>query len=227
MKKLLLAIFALTFVLTGSAQEKKTGSFVSINVGAGAGSFNPSIKSKVKVTYSDGKTEDFREGYKFKYDAMSYFANVEYTFNGVTTLFEGSYSQAKNCDWELKTKVNNPLVKLDESKFEDKASLFSGMVYIGPILFPKKRFQMPILGGIGLTYANGEPFNRMSFDFGYKVRAKFYLTRSVGIFAGVSGSIGAAGAKKVLGGDEDDDADVTLHRFGFEGGLTVMLGRKK
>jgi hypothetical protein len=227
MKKLLFILFAFTVAMPSFAQEKKSGSFVSVNVGGGAGSFNPSIKSKVTTTYSDGKKEENREGYKFKYDAINFFADVEYTFNGFTTLFEGCYGQAKNGEWEMKTKVTNPLVKLDESKFEDKASFYSGSVYIGPILFPKKRFQMPILGGIGLTYNDGEPFNKLSFDFCYKVRAKFYITRNVGLFAGVSGNIGIAGDTEVLGGKEDDKADITMHRLSFEGGLTVMLGRKK
>lgn len=207
-----------------SGQERK--SFININVGGGTGQLTDKITGKVKTTYSDGTQETNTIGYDLHYEIIPHaFVDVEYILDGFVVMFEGKYGKAKYSDYDEYT--NKDFLDLDPTSFDD-ANMYSASFYFGVNLFHGKRFQMPLLVGAGLTHIGAEPVKSLYLDFGYKARAKFYFTNSIGIFAGVAGSYGTSYSDKFHNlAPSSDSYELTSRPFYAEAGLTVMIGRKK
>ena len=208
------------------AEEKKSGKFFSLNLGVNGGTFTPSTKGDVEINYTDGSQVKGNQGYKFEYGIYSMFADAEFTFEGYTTMIELGYANAELDEWVYVNDIHDQYIKFDETKFDQNIHVFSGMIFAGPIIFPKKRFQIPLLVGFGTKYYSGEPFDKLTIEFGYKARAKFYFSNRVGIFGGASGYWGFAGPK-YFGDKKQYSATPVIHKFVYEAGLTIMLGRLK
>lgn len=222
----LMLISFVTFPEKAYGQDRK--SFININVGGGIGHLTDKITGKVTTTYSDGAKEEKTIGYNLNYDIIPHaFVDVEYILDGFVTMLEAKYETAKFVDYEDYT--DRDFLILDPVTFGD-ASIYSGNFYFGVNLFHGKRFQMPLLVGVGLKFINGAPINSLYFDFGYKARAKFYITNHVGLFAGIAGCHGIANTNKNLDNPaprNDHSFDLAAKPFYAEAGLTFMIGRKK
>ena len=68
--------------------------------------------------------------------------------------------------------------------------------YYGYTLNRGKRLQVPIYVGGSLDYFRGGYFKNLSLDFGFKIRAKYYLTDQIGLFAGFNPSMGMSMGKQ-------------------------------
>ncbi len=68
--------------------------------------------------------------------------------------------------------------------------------YYGYTINKGKRFQVPLYLGGSLDYFRGGWFKNLSLDLGFKLRAKFYLTDQIGLFAGFNPSMGFSAGKQ-------------------------------
>lgn len=220
---LLLAGLLLPTVANGQSET----TMINVNVGGGAGGLKEVITGKVTTTYSDGKKETNTIGYDLEYQIMPLAqVGLEYGTGGFLTLFEGTYEKANYLG--CKEYTNERFLLMDPESFQD-VNILSGSAYIGVNLRNGRRLQFPILGGASLVYFNGAPINTTYIDFVYKVRARFYLTNSVGLFAGVSGGIGGTKLEDELPNTAPEPGmfDLASHPFRVEAGLSIMVGRKK
>ena len=87
----------------------------------------------------------------------------------------------------------------------------------------KHRFQIPIMGGIGVSYVKGAPFHNIFFDYGAKVRMKFYITPKFGIFVGGFYEGGVGSSKRNIPKDSDGGYKLKKTNLGMEVGVTVTL----
>ena len=114
----------------------------------------------------------------------------ENMLNGSTYLTEISLGRSV-----FKELVKEPAY---EDYFFETGNLFNiGLgFYYGYTLNRGKRFQVPIYIGGSLDYFRGGYFKNLSLDFGFKIRAKYYLTDQIGIFAGFNPSMGMSMGKQ-------------------------------
>ena len=109
-----------------------------------------------------------------------------------------------------------------EGKVED-INEFGFMEWVGFTINAKKRFQAPIMGGIGMSYVTGAPFHNVFFDYGVKARMKYYIAPKFGIFIGGFYEGGIGSSKRGI--PEDYDARYRLRKtnLGGEAGITITL----
>ena len=216
-------------------QEKKRKSFFSLNVGANAGSMTEKLTKELTTTYNDGDKETNKIGYDLDFSTLSYTAGMEFQLDGFITMIEGRYTKATYDKY--KDYTNEDWLKLNPATFGNQ-NMYEGTFYVGAVVNAKHRFQMPIMGGVGLSYIDGEPLKDLSVEFLYKIRAKYYLSNSVGLYVGFAGSYGGlkkdddnpgpeAAKWKERNVGKEDLIDVAVKRLTLEAGLTILLGRRK
>lgn len=105
----------------------------------------------------------------------------------------------------------------------DDINEFGFMEWLGFTINSKHRFQIPIMGGIGVSYVKGAPFHNIFFDYGAKVRMKFYITPKFGIFVGGFYEGGIGSSKRNIPSDEDDKYNLKKTNLGMEAGVTFTL----
>ncbi|MCR4930986.1 MAG: hypothetical protein K5918_00910 [Bacteroidales bacterium] len=226
----LLALAAITFPDTATGQSKEEDRpYNNINFGGGMGSLTEKIFATITYTYNDGSKETKKEGYDLHYDTRIFTVGFEKLNHGYDIIYEGKFMQAKYDASALKNYTNPKYLLMDTSRLED-VKVLSAMVYFGPTFFNGKRFQIPINGGVGLTYVSGYPTSTLHVEFGFKVRAKFYFTDKICVYAGVSGGIGPSGKSSLSGNlasEPSDNLNFTVKPFYYEAGLSVQIGRAK
>jgi len=221
-------IIALAACLMLSAFEAtgQESTFINVNIGGGVGNLTEIISGSVTTTYSDGTKENNKIGYDLHYNVMPVaLIGVEYLSSGFITMFEGAYEKAVFSDYSEYT--NPTFLILDPSDFQD-ANIYTASGFIGVNVFHGKRFQMPIMGGVAVKIFNQSPIKSAYVDFVYKVRARFYLTSTIGVFAGISGSYGGTKLNEELNNQapEKNLFDLTAKGIHAEAGLTVTIGQK-
>lgn len=232
-KQALLVLLLFFFVAFGAnAQDKKKsrkGEFISFNIGAGPGSMTGKLTQA--MTSTTGKGKDNTIGYDLDYNTMNYAGSFEFVLNQFGFLFEGSYSKA-TYDNKMKDYTDENWFKLDPNQFTD-LTIIGGAAMLGGN-YGAGRFKFTIYGGAGLYNYSGEPIHGLSFDFLYKIRAKFYITNKLGLYGGIGGSYGMFGyveSDKYRGPSVPEDKafepDGISKRIHVEAGLTVQFGRKK
>lgn len=82
--------------------------------------------------------------------------------------------------------------------------------YLGYTIFHRKRIQVPIYAGIGLSYYSQAIPTKLFLDLGGRVRMRFYITNRVALYAGGYYLFGLNGKK----GDKS-----TVFHSGLETGL--------
>ena len=107
-----------------------------------------------------------------KYSTIGAFADLEYATSGFSFLVEGSYTSLRYDDYAYDQAIGVDF-------------------YLGPTLFSGRRFQIPIMAGLGITSFGDYKKAFLSFDC--MARAKFYVTNRFGLFAGISGGVGKPG----------------------------------
>lgn len=230
---LLILTFFTASILESQGQSRK--SFINFDVSAGPGSLTEKMTKELTISSNRTKEKTEKIGYDLNYKTMTYTAALEYQLEGFITRIEARYTKA-SFD-KFKDYTDTDWLILTPAAFEN-LNMYEGAFYFGGVINRKHRFQVPILGGVGLGYISGEPINHMNLDFLYKVRAKYYITDKIGIFAGITGSYGGTALDDENPGPEaekwreknrskDDLIDVVTKRLYFEAGLTFMLGRKK
>jgi len=220
-----IAIAACLMLSAFEAAGQET-TMVNVNIGGGAGQLTEIISGSVTTTYSDGSKETNKIGYDLNYQIMPVaFLDVEYVTGRFITMFEGMYEKAIFNDYKEYT--NPEFLLLDPASFGD-ANMYTASGYIGVNGFHGKRFQMPIMGGVAVKYFDHAPIKSAYVDFVYKVRARFYLTNTIALFAGVSGSYGGTKLEEELDNlaPESHMFDLAAKRIHAEAGLTITVGRK-
>ena len=105
----------------------------------------------------------------------------------------------------------------------DDINEFGFMEWLGFTINSKHRFQIPIMGGIGVSYVNGAPFHNIFFDYGVKARMKFYITPKFGIFAGGFYEGGMGSSKRGIPEESDGKFNLRKTNLGMEAGVTITL----
>lgn len=89
---------------------------------------------------------------------------------------------------------------LIEARFgtAESLTLLSGKVYVGYNFMPMKRFHILAHAGIGAAYNKIddellEKNGLVSLDFGLKIRARYYLTNKIALYAAANGVLGISG----------------------------------
>lgn len=220
------------FACSGEAfaqSKEEDRPYNNINIGVGLGSLTEKIVTTVHYTYDNLNKEDKIQGYELSYDSRQIRVGYERVWKGAHFLFEGKYIQAKYDASALNDYTNTKYLLLDHSRLED-LSIISGMVYFGPTIFHGKRFQIPLDFGVGLTHISGYPIDAMHVEFGYGIRAKFYITDKICVYAGFSGGI-APGKKKYLEGNLAPQPSNSLRYSAkpkvIDAGISFMIGRAK
>lgn len=217
----ILLLGVLTISTTTNAQSKK-GRFLNLDVGVSVGSMTEKLQRELTITFNDGTKKDEKVGYDLDYTTITYSAALEYQLEGFITMFEGSYTRGSGMELDDYTDEKFLKIKLDD--FDKSVNLFTGNAFLGGVINRQKRFQVPILGGVGLTYVGGAPINKLHFDFVYKIRAKYYVSDNIAIYGGVSGSYGLSSKDNEFEG-EASKIDLACKRLHFELGVSISLKR--
>lgn len=179
------------------------------------------------------------QGYELEYNAPGGFAAFEYALKGVRFMTEVSYTKGeKDFDMEFVDQKNGffydyPTNDKNDASMFDAPSSYTGVFYIGMTPFGYgHRFQLPLYFGLGGEFISGKHYNKPYLVAGVKVRGIYYLSNNVGLFAGLcykySGSYREYDCAKFGRADQGiADLSVKANMWGAEGGLTVMIGRKK
>ena len=204
-----LSMMLLACVSVMADGEKTTNLVVGFTPGIGQSRL--SIKHDAKNGAKD----------KFTYNQeVAVNVGLERVLNGIIILPELHYSRSKLNKDEIAPNSQFPygeLKNLSEVGF---------MQYFGFTLNAKKRFQVPLMAGVGIDYMFGEPVHNCFWAYGVKARMKFYITPKVGIFAGgmFKGNYGTSNRGEDSG-YHSDDAKFKLNKTNFnaEVGLTITL----
>lgn len=145
---------------------------------------------------------------------------LERVLNGIIILPEVHYSRSKLNKEEIKDGSIFPYKELKN------VSEVGFMQYFGFTLNAKRRFQVPLMAGIGVDYMFGEPVHNCFFAYGAKARMKFYITPKVGIFAG--GMFKGDSGSSNRGEDSHYSSDkgkfkLNKTNFNAEVGITITL----
>ena len=221
MKKLLFTLLAVLAVNVVLAQEedgtlkKSSKSFMNLYFGG--------IYSNMKMSH---KVTD--QGYEFEFNSPGGFGALEYALDGVRFMTEFGYQKAGN-DWDVEFVDKKNGFKYDTENQFETPSFITGMFYVGFTPFGTKSwFQLPLYFGMGADYVTGVPNKKANVSFGAKIRANMYFTNNVGLFIGGHYKFGIASRDYDMGGNIGNaELEFKNNTFGVEGGLTVLIGRKK
>ena len=136
----------------------------------------------------DYKKNEEKKGHRLNYTSyLNGHLYYEPQLFGASWLIEGSYAQAQIDNFEIN---EESALTLTPSSINDRISLYSFYLYSGLTIFPQKRLQIPIYGGVGGDYIEGEPIDNFLFSLGAKARIKFYITDQIGLYLGADAKIG-------------------------------------
>lgn len=118
--------------------------------------------------------------------------------------------------------ANMDLLYPRTNKVEDFIA-FDFMYFFGKALtFADGRFQIPLYIGLGAEYLKGEPFNNLFVDLGAKIRLKYYVSNSVGIFVGTTGKCGWS----LITENERIEKTCSHYRMNIDVGLSFLINNK-
>ncbi len=187
--------------------EKTTNLMVGVTPGIGTTKLN--IKHDVKNGEKD----------KFTYNQeVGVNVGLEHVLYGWIVYSELHYSRSKLNKEEIRDYSIFPYGELKN------VSEVGFMQYGGYTINPGKRFQVPIMIGIGADYMFGEPMHNLFLAYGAKARMKFYITPKFGIFAGAAFKGGSSSSDR----NHDNDTHLGKYKlsktnFNAEFGLTITL----
>lgn len=198
------------FATNTSADEKKTVKTRNLMIGVtpALGRATTSIKFNSKDAPKDNFTYNKEFGVVIDY---------EHVLNGFVIMpelrwYRGSLSK------EDREGSNFPY----EGLVEDINEL-GFMEWLGFTINSKHRFQIPVMGGFGVSYVKGAPYHNLFFDYGAKIRLKFYITLKFGIFAGGFYEGGLGSSSRGIPSDDVGKFNLRKTNFGGEIGLTITL----
>ena len=133
----------------------------------------------------------------------------KYTFNPCWELVFGHETRRyKKIDtyWELtfglnklkKIKLKDENTTIDAPEGSKNAWSVTGAYYFGQVLNKGKRLTFPLYMGFGTGYYKGGDIHHMVFFIGWKLRTQYYLTNTMGIWAGGSYNLGVPISKGYL-----------------------------
>lgn len=209
--KFLVIAMGLLFVsATANAQEKVN----SLTIG-----FSP-----LGATHINMKQKDNDMKYSSNYNS-NWNVNIGYErqFEGVVSLTELTYFQAK---WDETTYTHKDH---DYPVLTGEDIWSAGITtYIGTTINAKKRFQLPLYIGVGGEYIDGNGLHNVMLDLAAKARMKFYITSSIGIYAGFTYRYGFGSHEQKLD-DEESNSDSKLYwgispsTWAVDAGLVIGL----
>jgi len=218
MKKLsILCLGMMMLTANASMEGKETVKTHNLVVGVTpalgrmTGSFTYKAKNAPKDKFTYNKEIGVTVGY-------------ERVLNGFIIMPELRWFRGSQSDQDFESLAYNMPYPLPYSTATlDDINEFGFMEWLGFTINSKHRFQIPIMGGIGVSYVKGAPFHNMFFDYGAKVRMKFYITPKFGIFAGGFYEGGVGSSKRNIPKDSDGGYKLKKTNLGMEVGITVTL----
>ncbi len=218
MKKLsILCLGMMMLTANASVEGKETVKTHNLVVGVTpalgrmTGSFTYKAKNAPKDKFTYNKEIGVTVGY-------------ERVLNGFIIMPELRWFRGSQSDQDFESLAYNMPYPLPYSTATlDDINEFGFMEWLGFTINSKHRFQIPIMGGIGVSYVKGAPFHNMFFDYGAKVRLKFYITPKFGIFAGGFYEGGVGSSKRNIPKDSDGGYKLKKTNLGMEVGVTVTL----
>lgn len=218
MKKLsILCLGMMMLTANASMEGKETVKTHNLVVGVTpalgrmTGSFTYKAKNAPKDKFTYNKEIGVTVGY-------------ERVLNGFIIMPELRWFRGSQSDQDFESLAYNMPYPLPYSTATlDDINEFGFMEWLGFTINSKHRFQIPIMGGIGVSYVKGAPFHNMFFDYGAKVRMKFYITPKFGIFAGGFYEGGVGSSKRNIPKDSDGGYKLKKTNLGMEVGVTVTL----
>ena len=114
---------------------------------------------------------------------------------GLGFLLEFSYSHAS---YDHMTTKDIPGIPQYTDYNVKNINDYSLTLYGNLTLLPNHRFQIPIYLGLGGDVLKGEPFHHFMISAAAKLRLKYYVTNSIGIYVGVNArtGMGSSGVEK-------------------------------
>lgn len=203
MKKIKLFLGALLLFSAFGLQAQVT------NVGAGA-AFMGSIRFKMEGANDHGTL--YVNNYRPLLGATAFY---EKSGSGASHMFELSYSTGALQNVQ---QGEYYIEGWDPATFES-AKVISGFYYLGFNNRSAQRFQLPFYAGIGISYTEANPITYLGWNFGAKLRAKYYITNNIGIWAGASATLGFGNAYVTT----DETRSVTQRLLALEAGITFSL----
>ncbi|GEM56598.1 hypothetical protein B0A58_14665 [Flavobacterium branchiophilum NBRC 15030 = ATCC 35035] len=176
------------------------------NIGFGISPFGSAFAD---LSYDKDAKNLFRKSQLYTNIDYNSYLNVhafyEKQFDGITTLFEAKYATAKIKDYE---KGNNSNLLTEE--YDSNISIYSANVYIGYTINKKKRLQLPLYIGGGISYLNAKPISQGALELSAKARLKFYISNKIALYSGVNYDLGVLGGK-----DIKNDSDKLIGYYGM------------
>lgn len=215
MKKLFILCLSMMMLVTPASADSEKTTNLLIGFTPVLGRMKGSIKYDAKNSPTD----------RFQYNKeLGVTIGIERVINGFVVLPEFRYFRGNLKKTEYNSFGAGLPYPFPYTTFED-VNEFGYMQWVGFTINSKKRFQVPIMGGIGLDYVKGAPFNNMFFDYGLKIRMKLYFTPKFGMFLGGFYEGGSSWSHRGIPKGADSDDKFILHKsnLGSEVGFTITL----
>ncbi|MBR0024293.1 MAG: hypothetical protein IJP59_06755 [Muribaculaceae bacterium] len=166
------------------------------------------------TTYYTNESANYELHYGSKF---GFSLGYEFAMGRTNSLVELTYIRSKYDRVDMYG--DNCQTARDYEHFKDLSS-FALMYYAGWTIFPNKRFQIPFYIGLGPEILQGYPFHNLMFDFGAKLRFKFYVSNRVGLFVGATGKYGFG----MTGDTKKKNLDMHHHgTVNLDAGVTILF----
>lgn len=217
MKKLAIMCMSMMMLAVNTTEGKETVKTHNLVVGVtpALGRMTGSFKYDAKEAPKDKFTYNKEIGVTIGYESV---------LNGIVVLPELRWFRGSISDQDMESDayiMPYPLPYTATSL--DDINEFGFMQWLGFTINSKHRLQVPIMGGIGLSYLNGSPFHNIFFDYGGKVRVKYFITPKFGVFVGGFYEGGTGSSSRNIPEDEDGKYNLKKTNLGMEAGVTFTF----
>ena len=220
MKKLFVLCVSLMMLAGGTtalAGEKQKSTNIMVGVTPALGRYTASFK----LNYENAPKD------KFTYNKeLGVTVGLEHVINGIINMPELHWYRGTVSEASIESQAYDMPYRLPYATINDVSDYneIGFMEWLGFTINSKKRFQIPLMAGIGASYVNGAPLHNIFFDYGVKVRMKFYFTPKFGMFLGgfYGGGTGSS-QRNMPSGEKDDKYKLKKTNLGAEVGLTFTL----
>lgn len=203
MKKIFTLAFMAVMAVSASAQEKVS----SLTIGfSPLGATHMMVKAK-KLNID--QTNDWKSNWNVN-------IGYERQFKGAVSLTELTY---------FKGQFDKSKDKKSGTTYTSGKDIYSAGIttYIGKTIGAQSRLQFPIYIGVGGEYINNDAeIHHLFFDLAAKARLKFYITSSIGIYAGGTYRYGF-GTHKVENNGDKESVALTPSTWAVDAGLVIGL----
>ena len=210
MKKIITFVVMAAMAVSASAQEKVS----SLTIG-----FSP-----LGATHMTCKAKklDIDNSYDWK---SNWNVNIGYErqFKGAVSLTELTYFQGKFDKYKFNSGGNSYTGTTGDDIYSAGVTTYIGTTILGK----QSRVQFPVFIGVGAEYINNDAeIHHLFFDLAAKARLKFYITSSIGIYAGATYRYGFGIHKEDNGSSSSDSSNsvaISPSTWAVDAGLVIGL----